>query len=144
MPDRDRQPVCDPFAAVVAEVLHGLPEAYQQAVQEVAIYVEDEPSTELKLELGMPPEEDLFGLYTGTALTERSVETDFDLPPQIQIFRGPLKRYALELAEPAQDGLDAAEPIDLVLRREIRVTLLHELGHHFGLDEDQLEALGYG
>ena len=119
------------FDGLLEEVLAELPERIHELLEEMPLVVDDEPSLELFRELGLDPaSNDLCGLYTGRPLTQRSVEHSGVLPDRVQIFRGPIVRLARE------EGVE--------LKQEIRVTVLHEIGHHFGLDEDQLRALGYG
>lgn len=113
------------FEATVAEALDGLPAEIAAAIDNVAVVVEDEPSEEDLRELGMDPEEEtLFGLYQGQALTERGV-TGYAgaLPDRVVIYRLPL----LESCQSRRE-----------LLREIRATVVHEIGHHFGLDEEDL------
>jgi predicted Zn-dependent protease with MMP-like domain len=109
------------FDEQVRLALDELPAHVRAALDNVAVLVEEED--------GEDPE--LYGLYTGTPLTERT-ELGYagSLPDTIVVYRRPL--VADFGAEPAQ------------LRREIRATVLHELGHHFGLDEDEIDELGYG
>ena len=85
-------------------------------------------------ELGMGEDEDLCGLHTGTPLTERGATFDLDFPDRLMLFRGPI----MDQAGFPDDGGTEDD-----LRREIHITLLHELGHHFGLGEEDLERLGY-
>ena len=132
--DRER----DEFDRLLEKHLASLPEEVHDWLAEVPLIVEDEPGPQLLADLGMEPGEDLFGLHTGTPLTERSVEDHGLVPDEIRIFRGPLLRMVGWSCRPRPRG-DRAE-----LSRQIRITLLHELGHHFGLDEDDLDALGYG
>lgn len=130
------------FDALFEEALDQLPEAIRELIEEVPIIVEDEPSRRLLEQLagewGEDPAElhpeDLCGLHSGRMLTERSVLDDADLPEDIHIFR-------LGVIE-AAGGWDQEEAEDIVYE-EIMVTLLHEIGHHFGLDEDDLAELGY-
>jgi predicted Zn-dependent protease with MMP-like domain len=126
------------FDTLLAAHIDRLPEDIADKLDEVPVIVEDEPTEELLRELGMnPDEDDLCGLHSGIALTDRSVEHSGQEPDHIQLFRGPIIRLAdwsLRRDTPAT----RAE-----LARQIQVTLLHEIGHHFGLDEDDLEALGY-
>jgi predicted Zn-dependent protease with MMP-like domain len=105
------------FEEHVERALAALPPELQAAVQNVEISVEDEH----------PDDPDLFGLYEGVPLPERS-DWAGTLPDRIRIFRLPLVE---SFPEPAE------------LEEEIRITVLHELAHYFGLDEDQLENLGY-
>jgi len=116
----------------------GLPAPILEQLEEVPVIVEDEPDDALLLDLGMAPGiDDLCGLHSGVALTERSVEAAPDLPDQIMLFRGPIIR----LAQSHVPGTGRAAVDEL--ERQIRITLLHEIGHHFGLDEDDLDRLGY-
>jgi predicted Zn-dependent protease with MMP-like domain len=106
------------FEEHVRRAIDSLPDDLREAMSNVAILVEDEN----------PEEPDLYGLYTGVALTERT--SDYSgLPDTISIYRIPL----------VEDfGHDPA-----LLEEEIRVTVLHEIGHHFGIGEDRLDELGW-
>ena len=113
-------------------ILAELPADIRALVDDVSIIVEDEPSREILVEMGIPLDEepDLCGLHGGVPLSERSVlDAEFE-PEIVYLFRGPIFRLA---------GSRPAERT-----RQIRITLLHELGHHFGLTEERLEELGYG
>jgi len=101
----------------VKAALDSLPPHLAGALDNVAIVVEDEHADD----------PDLFGLYEGTPLPERG-DMAGTLPDRITIFRLPLTE---EFTDPDE------------LEREIRITVLHELGHYFGLDEDRLAELGY-
>ncbi len=101
----------------VRAALDSLPPELAHALRNVAVVVEDEN----------PEDPDLFGLYEGVPLPERGDEAG-SLPDRIAIYRRPLED-------------EFPDPRDL--EREIRVTVLHELGHYFGLDEDRLEELRY-
>jgi predicted Zn-dependent protease with MMP-like domain len=105
------------FDDVVRSALDSLPPHIARALRNVAVVVEDEN----------PEDPDLYGLFEGIPLTEGGPGAG-DLPNRIAVYRVPLEA----------DFPDAAE-----LRDEIRVTVLHELGHYFGLDEDRLSELGY-
>lgn len=113
----------DDFERLVGKALDDLPEEFARAMQNVAVVVEDEPSDELLLEMGMDPEyDDLLGLYQGVPLPER--ETGYSaLPDRIVIYRGPICRATDTRRQAIQ---------------EIRDTVVHELGHHFGFEEDEL------
>ena len=118
----------DFFDGCVAEALALLPPEFQPHLENVAILVEDWADEALLDDLGIPEDEDLYGLYSGPSLLER--EPSQPPPPcQVTLYRGPL----LE---------DFPDPEDL--RREIAVTVLHEIAHHFGISEERLEELGWG
>ena len=95
-------------------------------MKNIAIVVEDEPSRELLREMEIRPPETLLGLYSGTPLTERQWGYGNTLPDRILIFQGPHERAA--------DDED-----DLVIA--IAETLIHEIGHYFGMSEDQIEEI---
>ena len=95
-------------------------------MKNIAIVVEDEPSRELLREMGIRPPDTLLGLYSGTPLTERRWDYGNTLPDRIQLFQGPHERAA--------DGDD-----DLVVA--IGETLIHEIGHYFGMSEEQIEEI---
>lgn len=112
------------FEEVVRVVLDGLPEDLGRAIENVAVVVEDEPSDEEMRAVGLDPaHETLFGLYQGLALTEREVSHYSALPDRIVIYRGPLLRECRTRRE---------------LLEEIENTVIHELGHYFGLPEEEL------
>jgi predicted Zn-dependent protease with MMP-like domain len=116
------------FQEALRQALDDLPDPFRQALENVAIVVEEWPPDWLLDELGVPPDGTLYGFYHGVPMPERSVSLSGNLPDKISIYRGPLQ----------EDFPRAAE-----LRRQIRVTLLHEIGHYFGMDEEALERLGY-
>lgn len=112
------------FEEIVAEALDELPDELAVRLDNVVVQVEDEPADEELLELGMDPQtETLFGLYHGVSLGDRDPTGYSALPDRIVIYRLPL----LETCSTRRE-----------LLREIRLTVLHELGHYFGLDEDEL------
>ena len=96
-------------------------------MKNIAIVVEDEPSRELLREMEIRPPETLLGLYAGTPLTERQWGYGNTLPDRIQIFQGPHERAA------------ADDEDDLVIA--IAETLIHEIGHYFGMSEEQIEEI---
>ena len=129
------------FDLLLEEVIETLPAGVRGLLEEVAIVVEDSPSPELLSELNEEvdegeemEEEDLCGLHTGTAFTERSVEADTPLPSEIRLVRAGIVSQA-----GGWGGRDGVERV----RSEIRITLLHEVGHQFGLNEEDLADLGY-
>ena len=95
-------------------------------MKNIAIVVEDEPSRELLREMEIRPPETLLGLYSGTPLTERHWGYGNTLPDRIQIFQGPHERAADD-----EDDLVTA----------IAETLIHEIGHYFGMSEEQIEEI---
>lgn len=117
-------------------ILLELPGFVQRYLDEIAVVVEDEPPLSLLRELGISPRNaDLCGLHWGIPLTRRSVEHSGVLPDQIRLFRGPIKRLARE---------EGQGTFHQRLYEQIRVTLLHEIGHHVGMTEEDLRELGYG
>ena len=112
------------FEAVVAETLAALPEWVREAMQNVSVQVEDVEGGDLD-----PTGEGLLGLYMGVPLTEREYGNAGELPDVIYLFRRP----HLEL------GLTGVE-----LREEIARTLIHEIAHYFGIDDDHLDGIGWG
>jgi predicted Zn-dependent protease with MMP-like domain len=111
------------FETLVEKALDGLPEEFAMLLDNVVVVVEDEPSDDLLRSMEMEPgEEELLGLYQGVALHERGWEYTA-LPDQVSIFRGPI----LRVSRTRRDVL-----------REVRETVMHELGHHFGLDEEDM------
>lgn len=140
----------DRFDALLEDVLEGLPARVRSLTDEVPVVVMDHPTPEMVrsliqsgvLETGADGL-DLCGLHSGVPMTERSVEDPGGFggwgeegsgPEEIHLFRLGIVDLAGGL-----EGPDADERV----YEEIRITLLHEIGHHFGLDEDDLEELGY-
>lgn len=125
------------FDDLLEDILAELPDDLHDLLEEVPLIVEDEPSRQLLAEMNISRHDaDLCGLHWGVALTERSVEHSGRIPDRIMLFRGPIMRLAQAQTPP---GGDILQSID----EQIYITLLHEIGHHFGLDEDELEELGY-
>jgi predicted Zn-dependent protease with MMP-like domain len=128
------------FDAHLESVLARLPDDLQRLIRTVPLIVEDHPAEPIMREFGLEAIDELCGLHDGIPLTERSVDHDHTgVPEHIMIYREGIIANAFEQA-PTDDGyVDDQE-----LRRQIRITVLHEIGHHFGLDEQQLDELGYG
>lgn len=117
------------FEELVAEALDELPEEFAAYLENVEVVVEDAPGDALLRSLGMNPRRDtLFGLYEGVPLDERGFAFGNALPDKITIFFRPLVRV---YRTPAR------------IRRQVRMTVIHEIGHHFGLEEDALRREGY-
>ena len=108
------------FDELVADALDRIPEPLAALMDNVVVLVEQEP----------PPEEgDVLGLYVGTPLTERDSGYTFRPPDQVFVYRGPLLRLC-------QDAEELAD--------EIGITVVHEIAHHFGIDDEQLHEWGWG
>lgn len=112
------------FDQAVADALEAIPEALARRLSNVAVFVEEE----YEPEPWEDPDTELLGLYDGIPLTERA-EMPFQLPDRIVIFRGPLLRMCR----------DREELVD-----EITVTVVHEVAHFFGIDDETLHELGWG
>jgi predicted Zn-dependent protease with MMP-like domain len=114
------------FEHAVAEALGEIPARFRDAMSNLAIVVEDEPSRELLDDMEIEPPDSLFGLYQGTPLTERTSGYGNTLPDRILLFQGPHER-------------EAADDDDLIC--SIAETLIHEIGHYFGLSEEEIEEI---
>ena len=106
-----------------------------ELIERVPIHVEDYPSRQVMDQMGIRYREGLCGLYTGVPIGEKSVWHSVEMPDVVTIYRGGILAAASDPSGRIRRGR---------LRREIRKTVLHELGHHHGLDEDELRRLGYG
>ena len=116
----------DRFTTLVEEALRRIPRRFRDAMQNVAVIVEDEPSPELLAELEMEPDDTLFGLYHGTPLTERDSTYGNTLPDWISIYQGPIEEECEE---------------DEDIRQCVAETVIHEFGHYFGLSEEEIEDI---
>ncbi len=139
--NRDRRQFDEVLDRVIAE----LPPRLHELLEEVPLIVEDEPDEALLEDvIDDSGGGDLCGLHWGVPLTDRSVEASGDqpgVPDRMMLFRGPIMRLAGDHgAGPGARGRRGLTE----LRRQVKITLLHEVGHHFGLDEDDLTELGYG
>ena len=114
------------FEQHVAEALASIPRRFRDAMVNLAIVVEPEPSPALLREMEIEPPDTLFGLYTGTPLTERHWAHGNALPDSILLFQGPHER-------------EAEDEDDLI--GSIAETLIHEIGHYFGLSEEEIEDI---
>jgi predicted Zn-dependent protease with MMP-like domain len=108
------------FDSLVEEALEQLPQRFADLLENVVVVVEEEPSDE---DLEVAGNDELLGIYRGIALTRRSHNMLPALPDQIAIFRGPILRVARNRRAAI---------------REIRQTVIHELGHYFGLRDDEM------
>ncbi len=108
------------FDALVDEALDAIPDELAALVSNLVVLVEEDAPAE---------DPDLLGLYDGIALTERSFQDGFDLPDRILLFR----RNLLDLCDSPEE-----------VAHEVRVTVVHEIAHHFGIEEERLHQLGWG
>ncbi|HEV3062295.1 MAG TPA: metallopeptidase family protein [Vicinamibacterales bacterium] len=116
----------DRFERHVADALASIPRRFRDALRNIAIVVEEEPDPALLDEMGIEPPDTLLGLYQGTPLTERHWGHGNALPDRVIIFQGPHER-------------DAGDEDDLIIA--IGETLIHEIGHYFGMSEEEIEAI---
>jgi predicted Zn-dependent protease with MMP-like domain len=116
------------FERLVHDALQELPQTFRDKLTNVAVIVEDYPSDELLVRMEVPEDETLFGLYEGTPLTERGHFESPLYPDRILIFQGPI-----------EDEFTTQDEI----KEQVRVTVMHEIAHFFGFDDDDLEGSGY-
>ncbi len=116
------------FEELVVDALDGIPEPFASHLDNVQIVVEDQPSPEDLAEAGIEPGGTLFGLYQGIPQTERDSWYTFVMPDKITIYRRPI--------------LAASADTDQVVQ-EVRITVVHEIAHHFGISDERLEELGW-
>ena len=112
------------FRRIVEQAVAELPVELRSQLENLAIVVEDEPTAEQCESSG---DEELFGIYEGIPLIHRGSDNSMSLPDRIVIFRGPLERAFIEPREIAE---------------QVRITVYHELAHHVGFEEDEIEDLG--
>lgn len=117
------------FAELVERALEELPDEFAQFIEEVPVEIRDRAAADEMKGLKMQPGQLLLGLYRGRPRTVRSVEDSGTLPDVIYIFQRSIEQVC-----------DTEEQ----LVRQVRTTVLHEIGHHFGLGEEDLDRLGYG
>jgi predicted Zn-dependent protease with MMP-like domain len=109
------------FERLVEEALDSLPERFADLLENIVVVVEEEPSPS-DLDVMDDPNGELLGIYRGTPLTQRSYAS-FRMPDQVAIFRGPILRVTRGARE---------------AKRQIRETVIHEVGHHFGLSDHDM------
>jgi predicted Zn-dependent protease with MMP-like domain len=113
------------FAALVEEALAGIPRPFADALDEVAVVIEDEPTPDQRRDNELGPDDTLYGLYEGVPRTAWGADWQA-APNKISLFR-------LSLEEDFPDPRDLAD--------EVRQTVIHELAHHLGIDDDRLDEL---
>jgi predicted Zn-dependent protease with MMP-like domain len=114
------------FEALVERALRRLPKKFKDKLANIAVVVEDWADDETLGELGIEPPDTLYGLYRGVDLTHRDSGYGNVLPDTVTIYQGPIE----------EDGADEEEMAELV-----RDTVIHELGHYFGLDDETMERI---
>lgn len=117
------------FEEVALEAIRSLPEEFLEHVEDCVVAVEDRPTPEILRKMGIEPGGDLFGYYEGVALVDRHFDDLPGPPPTITLYREPLEE---------------ASETESELAEQIRITVLHEVAHHMGIDDERLEELGYG
>jgi predicted Zn-dependent protease with MMP-like domain len=118
----------DQFTALVEQALASLPPQFSRLMENVVVEVQGHPSRKV-LEEAQASRDELLGYYDGVPLTEKTVEAAYDMPERILLFKDNIESICATREEVVE---------------QVRQTLLHEIGHHFGMDEDDLEELGYG
>jgi predicted Zn-dependent protease with MMP-like domain len=114
------------FTELVEEALREIPRSFRDAMKNVAVIVEDEPPPHILQEMEIEPPDSLFGLYQGTPLPDRGWAYGNTLPDRISIYQGPI-----------EDSCDDDDEV----RDCVAETVIHEFGHYFGMDEDQIEEI---
>jgi predicted Zn-dependent protease with MMP-like domain len=117
------------FSRLVELALETLPKQFAEFLEEVPIEIRDRPSRKMLRDVGLGEDNVLLGLYVGRPMTERSVEDSGRMPDVIYIF---------------QEHVELISNSEESLVEEVRTTVLHEIGHHFGMSEEDLDELGYG
>lgn len=124
MSTRHHHPSGEAFARLVQQAIADLPPEYARLIDTIAVVVEEEPPRQVLEEMEIDPEEELLGLYQGLPLGEDSFfGSGGEHPAQIALYRGPILRLCDTEEEIVQEVCD---------------TLIHELGHHVGLDDDEM------
>jgi len=117
------------FILLIRRALRDVPEPFKSRLNDIDIVVKDRPTAHDLREAGLPPGESMYGFYRGVPLTERTSDYGLVPPDIINVYQEPLE----------EDFPDEDELIE-----EIRITVLHELAHYFGIDDDRLHELGLG
>jgi predicted Zn-dependent protease with MMP-like domain len=116
------------FDQIVQQAISRIPEEFRRHLDNMIITVQTRPSSDLLEEMGYDADETLLGVYTGVPLTERSAIDPPLYPDTIYLFQEPLQEMCESIEE---------------LEEEIQITVVHEVAHYLGIDEDRLDDLGY-
>jgi predicted Zn-dependent protease with MMP-like domain len=119
----------DDFAGLVDQALASVAPHFQQYLQNVIVEIQMLPTAKTARPLHLEPDSLLLGVYHGVPLTKKSVESPVDWPGRIILFQRNIESVCHNKDE---------------IVEQVRKTVLHEIGHHFGMDEDDLDRLGYG
>jgi predicted Zn-dependent protease with MMP-like domain len=117
------------FEALVARAMRSLPKTFRDKIKNIAVVVEDWADADTLAEMGIEPPDTLYGLYRGIDLTRRDGSYGNVLPDVVTIYQGPIE----------EDAADEEEMAEIV-----RETVVHELGHYFGLDDETMHRLEEG
>lgn len=117
------------FAELVQQAIELLPPQFLERMENMSVDIQPRPSRELLRKEDLEGQDDLLGLYVGVPLTHRSVEAPYRFPEKIIIFQRNIEQICRNRQE---------------IVEEVRLTVLHEIAHHFGFDDPDLEDLGYG
>jgi predicted Zn-dependent protease with MMP-like domain len=117
------------FEALVEKALRKLPKRFREKISNIAVVVEDWADEETLADMGIEPPDTLYGLYRGVELAHRDSSYGNVLPDVITIYQGPIE----------EDAADEEEMAEIV-----RETVVHELGHYFGLDDDTMHRIEDG
>jgi predicted Zn-dependent protease with MMP-like domain len=123
----DHPPSAEEIEAIARKAMKRLPEPFAGHLAHVVLQVDDYAEDELLAEMGIEHPLDLTGVYEGIPISQRSVDTSGTLPDRIRLFRQPI------LAEWCEEG----EPFEYLVRH----ILIHEVGHHFGLSDEDMHVL---
>lgn len=118
----------DPFEGLVADALDQIPEPFAAFLNNLQVVVSAEPSDEQLQAAHVAPERTLLGLYEGVPQTQRGQGYTFAMPDRITIFKGPILRMCRNAVE---------------ARRQVTITVIHEIAHHFGISDERLHELGW-
>jgi len=117
------------FEALVSRAMRSLPRKFREKIKNIAVVVEDWADDETLAEMGIEPPDTLYGLYRGVDLTRRDGSYGNVLPDVVTIYQGPIE----------EDAADEEEMAEIV-----RETVVHELGHYFGLDDETMHRIEEG
>ena len=117
------------FEALVARAMRSLPKTFRDKIKNIAVVVEDWADAETLAEMGIEPPDTLYGLYRGIDLTRRDGSYGNVMPDVVTIYQGPIE----------EDAADEEEMAEIV-----RETVVHELGHYFGLDDETMHRIEEG